>query len=129
MTDKTDANVDMQGLPPGYRFRSDWEVTPRQVHAMREAGEPFVLVDCRTDQEFALVAIEGAAFVPLHEAGARLAELKQHAQQKVIIYCHHGMRSLQMAAFLRHQGCPDVHSMAGGIDAWATAVDAKMRRY
>lgn len=121
--------LDEQGLPVGYPFRPQWEVTPRQVQAMQQAAEPFVLIDCRTNQEFAIANIEGAFFVPLHEAGTRLEELKAHADRKIIIYCHHGMRSLQMAAFLRHQGCEDVHSMAGGIDAWALAIDPKMKRY
>lgn len=121
--------LDEHGLPRGYPFRPQWEVSPRQVAAMRQGGGPHVLIDCRTEQEFALVAIQGAKLVPLHEAGQRLAELKAIASQRVIIYCHHGMRSLQMTAFLRHQGCADVFSMAGGIDAWAMAVEPEMARY
>jgi len=121
--------VDEQGLPLGYRFRLDWELSPRQVQTMREGGEAHVLIDCRTEQEFAIAAIEGATLIPLHEAGARLEELKQLATQRVVIYCHHGMRSLQLASFLRQQGVSDAYSLAGGIDAWAMSVEPGMRRY
>ena len=118
----------------GYNFRPNWEVTPREVQALlaRPAGErneSFVLIDCRTPQEYAIASIEGAMLIPLHEAGIRLEELKQHAEKKVVIHCHHGMRSLQMAAFLRHQGFKDVTSMAGGIDAWSMSVDPSVKRY
>jgi len=127
-------SLDERGLPLGYPFRPNWEVTPREVEALLAAAgktsEPsFVLIDCRMPQEYAIASIEGAELVPLHEAGERLEELKRHADKKVVIHCHHGMRSLQMAAFLRHQGFKDVTSMAGGIDAWAMAVDPAVKRY
>lgn len=126
-------SLDEKGLPLGYRFRPDWELTPRQVQALRQQADanakPVMLVDCRTEQEFAIAAIDGAKFVPLHEAGQRLAELKALADRKIIVYCHHGMRSLQLTSFLRHQGCGDVFSMAGGIDVWAMDVEPGMARY
>jgi len=121
--------LDEHGLPPGYPFKPLWEVSPRQLAAMREQGEPHILIDCRTEQEFTIAAIDGAKLVPLHEAGQRLEEIKSLATQRIIIYCHHGMRSLQMTSFLRHQGCAVVFSMAGGIDAWAMAVEPGMKRY
>ena len=125
----TPSEMDEHGLPLGYRFRPDWEVSPRQVQAMREREEPHVLIDCRTEQEFQIATIEGATLIPLHETGSRLEEIKRLASQRIIIYCHHGMRSLQMTSFLRHQGCADVFSMAGGIDAWAMALEPGMKRY
>ena len=125
--------LDDQGLPVGYRFRPDWELTPRQVQSLRQGGDmgggPVVLIDCRTEQEFAIAAIEGATFIPLHEAGQRLPELKALADRRIIVYCHHGMRSLQLTSFLRHQGCADVFSMAGGIDLWAMDIEPGMARY
>jgi rhodanese-related sulfurtransferase len=121
--------LDENGLPPGYPFRPAWEVTPRQVKAMRDGAVPFFLIDCRTPQEYAIASIEGAALIPIHEAGIRLDDLKQHIDSKIVIHCHHGGRSLQMTAFLRHQGFKDVHSMAGGIDVWAMDVDPRIARY
>jgi rhodanese-related sulfurtransferase len=121
--------LDDRGLPQGYRFNPDIEVTPRQVKAMRDAGEDCVLIDCRTPGEFELVRIEGATLVPLQEAAARVEELRPLAARKLIVHCHHGARSLQMTHFLRRAGFADVYSMAGGIDLWALDIDPGMARY
>lgn len=121
--------LDERGLPPHYPWREGWEVTPRQVKALRDAGEDLLLIDCRTPREYEAARIEGATLIPLHETPRRLAELEPYRQRKIIIHCHHGMRSLQMAAFLRRAGFRDVHSMAGGIDLWALDVDSQVGRY
>ena len=107
----------------------DWEVTPRQVEAMLRAGTDVVLLDCRTPQELAIARIEGAVPVPLQEVGARLAELEAYEDRKVVTLCHHGVRSLRLAAVLRQQGFKDVKSMAGGIDVWSQEIDPSVPRY
>ncbi|MBC7994862.1 MAG: sulfurtransferase, partial [Rhizobacter sp.] len=43
--------------------------------------------------------------------------------------CHHGVRSLQVVAFLERQGYEQVYNIAGGIDAWAREVDASVPLY
>lgn len=121
--------VDGSGLPPGYRFQPDWEVTPGQVKSMLDSGDDFLLIDCRTAQEHGFARIEGACLLPLQELGDRIGELADHAGRKVVVHCHHGGRSLRMAAVLRQQGFADVTSMAGGIDWWAVAVDRATPRY
>ena len=68
--------------------------------------------------------------IPLHDAGRLVKELTEHlADKKVVVYCHHGQRSLQMTAFLRYQELTDVHSMAGGIDLWSIDIDPELPRY
>lgn len=121
--------LDEHGLPQGYAFREDWEVTPRQVQAMREQGESFVLLDCRTPAEANVASIEGAQLVPLQELPHRLGELEQFKAQKVVVMCHLGGRSLRATAFLRQQGFADVTSMAGGIELWARDIDPAIARY
>ena len=122
--------LDEQGLPRGYPFRDDWEITPRQVKALRDAGEDFLLIDCRTTGEHNAVKIDGCQLIPLHEAGRLFKEIASHlAGKKIVVYCHHGQRSLQMAAFLRYQDLPEVHSMAGGIDLWSIDIDPELKRY
>lgn len=118
-----------QGLPPNYPFQPDWEVSPRQVKAMREGGKAFTLIDCRTPGEYQVARIEGATLVPIQEAAARLPELEEHRDSKIVVFCHHGGRALRMTAFLRQQGFSDVKSMAGGIDLWAQDIEPGMRRY
>jgi len=121
--------LDERGLPPGYPFRDDTEVTPRDVKTMLDDGKPVALIDCRTPQEHAIAAIDGAKLIPMQETVQRFAELKAHRDDKVVVFCHHGMRSLQVAAYLRQQGFGDVSSMAGGIDLWAIDIDPELNRY
>jgi len=122
--------LDEQGLPPGYNFRPQWEVTPRDVQKMREAGEDFVLLDCRTPDEFETARIDGAELFPLQQMPQRLDELKEDlAGKRVVIHCHHGGRSLQATLMLREVGIDDVKSMAGGIDVWAQDIDTSVKRY
>ena len=47
----------------------------------------------------------------------------------LIVYCHHGVRSLQVVAWLRDRGIFCCYSMAGGIDRWSREVDAMVPRY
>lgn len=121
--------LDHQGLPPNYPFNPQWEVTPRQVKVMIDQNDPLVLIDCRTPQEYSVARIQGSLLVPLHELGSRLEELREYEGQRVVVHCHHGGRSLQMAAVLRRQGLGHVYSMAGGIDLWSLDIDPAVPRY
>lgn len=124
-----DRPLDAHGLPEGYPLQPDWEVTPRAVRSLRDAGEAFVLLDVREPAEVAAAAIGGAVVVPMGEVKSRLNELEAHAEQKVVVMCHHGARSMQVAAFLRQHDFDDVASMAGGIDLWSRDVDPTVPRY
>lgn len=121
--------LDERGLPHGYPLRPEWEVTPRQVRAMRQAGEPMLLLDCRTPAEAELADLGADMLVPMQVLGQRLDELAPYRHQKVVVYCHHGSRSLRVAAALRAQGFTDVTSMAGGIDLWSRDIDPSVPRY
>lgn len=121
--------LNAQGLPEGYPLQPDWEVTPRAVQSLREADVDFVLLDVREPGEVVAAAIEGAVVVPMGEIKSRLNELEEHAEEKVVVMCHHGARSMQVAAFLRQHDFDDVSSMAGGIDLWSRDVDPAVPRY
>jgi rhodanese-related sulfurtransferase len=47
----------------------------------------------------------------------------------MIVFCHHGVRSLTVVSWLREQGLAECQSMAGGIDAWSREVDRTVPRY
>ncbi|MFY7939968.1 MAG: rhodanese-like domain-containing protein, partial [Burkholderiaceae bacterium] len=47
----------------------------------------------------------------------------------VACLCHHGSRSMQVAAFLVQQGFEHVANIAGGIHAWSSQVDASVPTY
>src|SRR5580692_5216960 len=115
---KPDPSLDAKGLPPGYLFKPDWEITPREVKAMQDKGEKFLFVDCRLPNEYQITAIEGTTLIPLQHLGQRIGELTSHKDEKIVVHCKSGGRSMQFTQALRQQGFKDVKSMAGGISLW-----------
>ena len=97
------ANLDERGLPRDYAFKPDWEITPREVKSMLDRGDKFVLVDCRLPNEHAITHIDGAALIPLQQIGTRIGELEPHANDKIVVHCRSGGRSLQFAQALRQR--------------------------
>ncbi|MCC6580517.1 MAG: rhodanese-like domain-containing protein [Phycisphaeraceae bacterium] len=122
-------NLDDQGLPVGYRLKTDWEVTPRQVKDKLDKGEDLVFLDCRTAKEQQVAQIAGTMLIPLAELASRLLEIDGCRNRPVVIHCHHGQRSLQAATILRNSGFTNVKSMAGGIDLWSIDIDPSVPRY
>src|SRR3954453_6770297 len=59
--------LDERGLPPGYAFKPDWEVTPREVKSLLDKKEDFVFIDCRLPNEHQITHIEGAKLIPLQQ--------------------------------------------------------------
>ena len=92
-----------------------------------EAERP-VLVDVRTPGEFALAALPGAHLCPLHELEEHAEFLASLRGRRVVVYCHHGVRSLHGAAWLGQLGV-EALSLRGGIDAWSLRVDPAVPRY
>jgi rhodanese-related sulfurtransferase len=86
-----------------------------------------VLLDVREPWEVALCSIAGSQAMPMQSVPARLQELDDEAE--VVCICHHGMRSMQVAAFLERQGFTRVSNLTGGIHAWANQVDPAMATY
>ncbi len=86
---------------------------------VREAWE--IQTACVNAQGFELVTI------PMHLIPPRLSELSR--DQPIAVLCHHGGRSMQVAAFLVQQGFGHVANIAGGINAWSSQVDASVPTY
>lgn len=122
--------IDPSGLPEGYPFRPEYELTPRQVQEMLRANPRSVLiVDVRTQSEWDLVHVEGSEHIPLDEIERRGAEVQPASGQIVATLCHHGVRSLKASLALRQLGVAGAMSIAGGIDAWSLGADASIARY
>jgi molybdopterin/thiamine biosynthesis adenylyltransferase/rhodanese-related sulfurtransferase len=115
---KSDANLDERGLPPGYNYDPSWEVTPRDVKSMQDRGEKFVFIDCRQQNEWDITHIDGAELIPLQQIGQHIGSLKKHQNDKIVVHCRTGGRSMQFARLLGQNGFADVKSMAGGILLW-----------
>lgn len=88
-----------------------------------------LLLDCRMPEEHATAKIAGSLLLPMQELPERVAEIEAWRDKPIIVHCHHGMRSLRVAKWLREQGFTLSQSMQGGIDAWSTDVDANVPRY
>jgi rhodanese-related sulfurtransferase len=103
------------------------EITPAKVKARLDQGEKLVLIDVREPWEYAVCRIEGARHVPLGALAASLQSLPD--VDEVICYCHHGIRSLDAATWLRFQGIEKAKSLSGGIERWAVEIDPNVPRY
>jgi rhodanese-related sulfurtransferase len=86
-----------------------------------------VLLDVREPMEVALANISGATCIPMREVPGRLDEIAR--DQPIVVMCHSGIRSRQVAAFLSASGFPEVFNLAGGIDAWSQELDPGIPRY
>jgi len=111
----------------GAAASAELEVTVTGLAGEMKAGRLVILLDVREPVEWDIVHLEGATLIPLMTLPARMGELDPRAE--LVVYCHHGMRSLQAVEFLRAAGFGKARSLAGGIEAWAEAIDPAMHRY
>jgi rhodanese-related sulfurtransferase len=105
------------------------EIDVRDVKSLLDAEEDFLLLDCREQDEYELVRIGGATLLPMSEIQARFSELEPHRERRIVVHCHHGGRSMQVAQWLRGQGFIGVQNMRGGIDQWAVEIEPTLPRY
>jgi len=105
------------------------ETDCRTVQSRLEAEEDLLLLDCRERDEYEIAHVSGALLLPMSELPDRHDELDSHRCRDVIVYCHHGIRSLQVVHWMRQHGFPRAQSMAGGIDQWSREIDPSVPRY
>lgn len=86
-----------------------------------------VLLDVREGWEVALCHLPDSRHIPMQQVPAKLAELD--SGNDLVVICHHGARSMQVAMFLERQGFSAVYNLTGGVEAWAVEVDSSMHRY
>lgn len=100
------------------------EIAPKEAsRLLQQEPERHLLLDCRTPEEWAIARVQGSMLVPMADIAGRLEELTEHDHRTILVLCHHGVRSLRVAAFLRQNGFDSALSIAGGIDRWAAEVD------
>jgi rhodanese-related sulfurtransferase len=124
--------LDPRGLPVGYPFRPEWEVSPRETRSRLAAGAGTILLDCRRQEELQVASVEGAVHIPMDQIEQRSEELETDGggrDHQVLVICHTGRRSLRVAATLRALGFPNAYSVAGGIDLWSVDIDPRVPRY
>lgn len=113
-------------------------ITPAQLPDwLQQAADPAapgvlpVVLDVREPWELQTASVKPEGFelraMPMRSVPARLLELDRH--QPIACLCHHGARSLRVAAFLEQQGFERLANISGGIDAWSHERDPAVPRY
>ena len=103
------------------------EISVKEVKRLRSEGKQLRLLDIREEWERNLVTIDGSLFIPMDQLSLRIEDLNKG--DKTVVFCHTGIRSAAVTAYLIGQGFEDVINMAGGIDAWAREIDPSMLLY
>ncbi len=106
----------------------DYEISPYELQRLRNQGDPLVLLDVREPWEFDTARIEGSLLMPMGDVPGR-ANQELDPEAHIITICHHGMRSLNVAVWLRNQGFEHAQSLSGGVDGWTATVDPSVPRY
>ncbi len=103
-------------------------LTPREVTDLRTGSDkPVVILDVREPWEYERVHLPDSLHIPMDELRERIEELSP--DRTYVILCHHGNRSLQVAAFLQSRGFSKVINLAGGINEWALSLEPGLPRY
>lgn len=103
------------------------DLSPAEVASLLAAGEPVDLLDVRELHELERSRIGRARHAPLSRLGVE--PLALDPGRTTVVLCHHGARSAWLVSELRRRGFGRVFNLAGGIDAWAVAVDPTVGRY
>ncbi|HTU33451.1 MAG TPA: rhodanese-like domain-containing protein [Candidatus Acidoferrum sp.] len=114
-------------IPMASDPNSRMEIDPKSVKEMLDRGELSLFVDVREPWERETSHVEGATLIPLQQVPANLVRFQ--GAREIVVFCHHGRRSLNAVAWLRSQGIENARSMAGGIDRWSVDVDPQVPRY
>jgi rhodanese-related sulfurtransferase len=106
----------------------DYEISVTEFKSLKDAGEGFTLLDVREPWEFQTAQIDGSKHIPMGEIPARFNQ-ELDPEQHIVVICHHGVRSMNVTAWLRQQGFEKVQSLHGGIDRWSREVDSSVPLY
>ena len=103
------------------------ELTAKQLAEKLKSDNPPLLIDVREPREWAVARIPGAVLKPMGQTPEWMTELDPQAE--IVLQCHTGVRSLQVALYLKANGFTNVFNLRGGIEAWSREVDPSVPRY
>jgi rhodanese-related sulfurtransferase len=104
------------------------QLTVRELKERLDQGAGDLLViDVREPWELNVCSLPGTTPIPMRAIPARYPELPKDGE--IVLMCHHGVRSQQVAYFLERQGFTKLNNLVGGIAAWAREVDPAMPTY
>ncbi|TXK98009.1 rhodanese [Methylococcaceae bacterium HT4] len=96
-------------------------------HQLLENPQTYFLLDVREPFEYQIANIDNSLLMPMNQVSDRLQELEK--SRAIVVVCHHGMRSENVAYYLDQQGFTQIFNLTGGIDAWARSCDSGMALY
>lgn len=102
-------------------------LSPQQLVDFLKDHTDAILLDVREDSEVALCALPQHQHISMNLIPIHHNELPDDVP--IVVYCHHGVRSLNVARYLEHVGFEQLYNLQGGIDAWAQMIDPTMPRY
>ena len=106
------------------------EISGREAQRLlAEKGSNLRLIDVRDPEEYAVCRVPSAQLISLQVLPGEAATKLPDKDAEILLYCHHGMRSLRATEYLRSLGYTNARSIAGGIDQWSTEIDATIPRY
>jgi rhodanese-related sulfurtransferase len=105
----------------------DYEISAAEASTLL-ANNQARFIDVREPWEFSTAHIDGSVLMPMGEIPSR-AQQELEPEERLVILCHHGQRSLNVTVWMRNQGFNQAQSMRGGIEAWAAEVDPGVGRY
>jgi len=105
------------------------EITPRDLARQLANGHSVRMIDVRQPWESEIARLPDSLLIPLGELPQHVDEVPTDPAITVVLYCHHGVRSLSAVSYLQRLGYYHVRSLAGGIDAWSCEVDPALPRY
>jgi rhodanese-related sulfurtransferase len=92
-----------------------------------ESRDKPLLLDVRENWEYETCHIAGSTQIPMNLIPVHVTEIDD--DREIVCVCHHGARSMQVAAFLERNGFSNITNLTGGIHAWAVQVDPSMPKY
>jgi len=105
------------------------EIDVNEVNSLIQTGEDFLLVDVREMVEYQTASIGGSILIPLGQVKTSVNQLEPYRNKRIVVHCHHGVRSLRAATELRQLGFSGAQSMAGGINDWSLSINPQIPRY
>jgi rhodanese-related sulfurtransferase len=109
-------------------FPIEVSVQDVEVQLKNDPSQVFLL-DCREPDEFETAKISGAVLIPMSAWNEFESHRNELEGKRVVVYCHHGMRSRRVTNWLRENGFPQAQSMSGGINAWSLEIDTSVPLY
>jgi rhodanese-related sulfurtransferase len=106
----------------------DYEIAPEYLNSLLKLESDIVVLDVREPWEFETAKIAGSKHIPMGDIPARFNQ-ELDPEKHIVVVCHHGVRSMNVTAWLRQQGFEKVQSLRGGIDRWARQIDPTVPIY